>query len=304
MSKSLPGVEGNRPSGDDRRRGLIVTAAALVVISPDSLIIRILALDTWTLLALRGPLMSLGLFSIVALRYRKALWTKTTSMGSAGVALVGFSAAGSLLFVWALSQTSVSNVLVILAGAPIVAALLGRVFLHESVPPRTWLAIAFAISGVMLIVELGESRTFLGDVAAVGAMLALAATITVTRYSRANDMTPALVGSQMLIGLLAIPLAHFAALGPIDVVLVLLSSLILLPIGNALFISGPRYLPGAEVSLLLPIESILGTVIVWWALGEVPGTRTIIGAFVVLGTIAVHSVLSMRESSRLRVAQF
>jgi drug/metabolite transporter (DMT)-like permease len=70
--------------------------------------------------------------------------------------------------------------------------------------------------------------------------------------------------------------------------------LYMLPVGTALMFLGPRYIPAPEVGLLLLLESILGPVWVWLALGEEPGSSTLLGGAIVLSTLAINTVWALR----------
>ena len=54
-------------------KGLIVTVAGILVLSPDSLLVRLIATDAWTLLFWRGLLMAVGTSAGLALIYRGKL---------------------------------------------------------------------------------------------------------------------------------------------------------------------------------------------------------------------------------------
>jgi drug/metabolite transporter (DMT)-like permease len=78
-----------------------------------------------------------------------------------------------------------------------------------------------------------------------------------------------------------------------DMGYLLIMGLYMLPIGTALMFLGPRYIPAAEVGLLLLLESILGPVWVWMALGEAPGNSTLVGGAIVLSTLAINTVWAL-----------
>src|SRR3546814_2244300 len=64
------------------------------------------------------------------------------AFGGWGLLLAVVFAAGTFFFILALSLTAVADVLVIVAAAPLAAAVLSLVFLGEGVPLRTWVAIS------------------------------------------------------------------------------------------------------------------------------------------------------------------
>jgi len=58
----------------------------------------------------------------------------------------------------------------------------------------------------------------------------------------------------------------------------------------------PRYITAAEVNLFFLLETILGPLWVWLVIHEQPSIETIIGGIVIIVTIAVHSILALREA--------
>src|SRR3546814_11633877 len=69
------------------------------------------------------------------------------AVGGWGLLLAVVFAAGTFFFILALSLTAVADVLVIVAAAPLAAAVLSLAFLGEGVPLRTWVAISLRSEG-------------------------------------------------------------------------------------------------------------------------------------------------------------
>lgn len=63
---------------------------------------------------------------------------------------------------------------------------------------------------------------------------------------------------------------------------------IVLPGAIALIILALRYLPAAEVALLSLLEVVLGPLLVWIVLSEMPTLRTISGGLIVLVTLSLY----------------
>ena len=57
----------------------------------------------------------------------------------------------------------------------------------------------------------------------------------------------------------------------------------------------PRYISAAEVNLFFLLETILGPLWVWLVIKEQPSIETIIGGTVIIATIAVHSIMSLKK---------
>jgi len=58
----------------------------------------------------------------------------------------------------------------------------------------------------------------------------------------------------------------------------------------------PRYITAAEVNLFFLLETIMGPLWVWFVILEQPSIETIIGGFVIIFTIAIHSALSLKKT--------
>ena len=60
----------------------------------------------------------------------------------------------------------------------------------------------------------------------------------------------------------------------------------------------PRFIPAEEVNLFFLLETILGPIWVWLVIKEHPSLETIVGGLVIILTIAVHSYLKLKTSSK------
>ena len=76
----------------------------------------------------------------------------------------------------------------------------------------------------------------------------------------------------------------------------LVMGLYVVPVGTALMYVGPRYIPAAEVGLLLLMESILGPIWVWLVFAEQPGVNTLVGGAIVLSTVVINTIWALKFS--------
>lgn len=279
----------------DHAKGLLITTAGVLAITPDSLLIRLIEADSWTILFWRGLLTAAGIAGLMLLLYGRAAPARFRDAGRPGLLVAVLFTGSTIFFVNALTLTSVANTLVIVAASPVFAALLSRIFLGERAAARTWIAMIVVIGAVGLIVSGGfEGGRWVGDFCALGTSICVAGSFVVTRHARASDMSPAISLSGLLTALAAWPLAAPLSVDGDSMLLLVLLGLIL-TVGFALMMIGPRYITAPEVSLLLPLETVLGTALVWLVLGEEPGGRAIVGGIVVIGTLIIHSVIASRR---------
>ncbi|MPZ10080.1 MAG: EamA family transporter [Kiloniellaceae bacterium] len=289
----------------DHHKGLLLTSLGVLALTPDSLLVRLIDADPFTLLVWRGLLQALGVLAILAVLHRGRVAAPFRAVGRWGLVLAVVFAAGTVFFILALSLTAVADVLVIVAAAPLAAAVLSLVFLGEGVPLRTWIAISLTLVGIALLVseDLG-SGSLLGDLAAAACALCIGATFTITRHGRAVSMVPAMALAGLVTAAMALPFALLLEDGPwlfagAQLGYTLAMGLVVVPVSFALITLGPRYLPAAEVGLLMLLETVLGPLWVWLVLGEHPGELALAGGALVVLTLAGHAATGGRRQPAL-----
>ncbi|MCX7962849.1 MAG: DMT family transporter [Burkholderiales bacterium] len=204
-------------------------------------------------------------------------------------------------FMLALSLTTVANTLVTMATMPFFAALAGRLFLGERIPPRTWAAMAAAAVGVAAMFhEAFASGTIAGSVVALAVPLAAAAnTVTVKRARGQVDLVPALlVGGAISVALaapFALPLSADARDLAIFAALALFQ--LALPCALLVAVAMPR-LSAAEIGLLSLLEVVLGPLWVWLAWREHPGSAALAGGAVVIAALAANEAIALWRERR------
>lgn len=281
----------------DHSKGLLLTFIAIIILSPDALMVKLIECDLWTLLFWRSLLTSITMAFLLLLIYRRRFVQCFYAVGWTGVLSALTITVGSVLFVAALKQTSAANALVILAATPVVSSLLGWLFLREKPPVRTQLAILTCFGGILLIFSGSlNSGLLVGDLLALAATFMWGANIVIIRSGRHVNMVPA----NLLGNLGVVPIALFLGSAPLavnqtDATLLLLMGGFVLPVAFALITLGPRYLNAAEVSLILLLEPILGPLWVWLALEAAPSFRTLLAGVLIVGTLAVHTFCSRRR---------
>ena len=283
----------------DHLKGLLITTLGVLVLTPDSLLVRLIGLDSWSMVFWRGLLIMIALTLALAVYYRGETLARFRAIGWSGLAVAALLAVSSVFFILALHNTSVANTLVIVAAAPLIAAILSRVFLAEAVPARTWAAILAVLVGILVLVSDGpRSGTLGGDLAALVAAFTIAGAFTLVRRARALNMVPATALGGAISALAMLPFATPLAVAPGEVWLLLVLGLVVLPVSFGLITLGPRYLPAPEVTLIMLLETVLGPFWVWLVLEETPGARALVGGAIVIGALILHSLASLLAQRR------
>ena len=277
-------------------KGLLITACGVLVISPDGLLTRLITTDHWTMIFWRALFLSFGMWLVINLVYPNRAWQQYKTVRGPGLLMVGAYSLGTISFIFAITHTSVANTLIILSTTPLFAAIIGRLLLHEKIQPRTMVAILLVCIGITVMASGSAEQQggLLGDMAAILGSFFLACGFSFVRRVPGVSAFSAISCSGLLTAVMILPLASPLAVSQADVGYLLIMGLYMLPIGTALMFLGPRYIPAPEVGLLLLLESILGPVWVWLALGEEPGVSTLLGGAIVISTLAVNTIWALK----------
>jgi drug/metabolite transporter (DMT)-like permease len=267
------------------RRGQIYVALAAIAWSTAGVLQRQLSVDISTQVAGRAVFAAIALLLFVAVSERGRFLAAWRSIGVAGIALAVGIAAASASFIAALNHTSVARVLFIMAASPVLAALLGWIFLGEAIARRTALAMAIALAGVALMLGAPGGGSATGDALAVGMTLAFAITLVITRHRRDVSMAPATCLSQLILIAVFAPLATPGAIDAGEAGWLALLGGGQIALGLALLTVGARLIPAAQVALITLLEVVLGPIWVWLAYAEQPDAATLVGGAIVIVAI-------------------
>ena len=277
----------NKPT--QRLMGIGIVTAGILTISFDALLVRLAAVDGWNVAFWRGLLMAMAMYlfgkwqsdaGVKNAPDRKVVWL-------AGATL----AISSLSLVLAFTLTKVANAVVILSSAPLFTAILSHIFMSEKCPFRTWLSILICIVGVLWVMSGSLSNiNYIGDLLAVVCAVFIGVYLTLFRRYPAMSMKRVIVRGGLLLAFLTLPIATPFQLPWSSYGWLVIMGLIQMPLGLVLMTIGTRYLPAAEVSIFLLLETIMAPVWVWLILGEVPPAATFAGGGLILLTLILHSL--------------
>ena len=267
-----------------------------MVLSLQGIPIRLIEVDAWTLLFVRGVLAAPGLFVFFLVMERSRWKDQLRAMGVAGMTAALLFALDNAMFIYSITHTSVANTLLMISLSPLFAGLLTRIVLRQQVPRRTWLAIGGGAVAT-LVIMLGSlvAGDLPGTLAGLVASIAIGGTLVVLRSKPFLNMVPAIAIGAGLSGLVGLPAANPGSAGLRDWILLLVLGLLVMPLAFGLIATGPRFIPAAEVALLLLLQTVLGAYWVWIAVGEVPATATLVGGAMLLVVLAVHSVATLKS---------
>ena len=116
---------------EDKQKGVLLSLCGILIITPDSLFIRLSNINSWDLVFYRGIIPFVLLFLGLVIYYKKNFLKIFMAIGIAGVLNALIVALTNITFVMSLENTNVANTLIMLTLAPFIAALLSMFFLNE-----------------------------------------------------------------------------------------------------------------------------------------------------------------------------
>ena len=273
-----------------RFQGSIVILCCGVAFSFGALTFRYLEeADAWQYLFVRGA--SAALVSIVIiLGMGRNPFKSVIEAGSAQV--IAGLVMGSLfiLYVVALSRVTAAFVLLVQSTSPFYAALFARFFLKESLTRDTGIAMFFSLIGVGVMVGGGlEGGDTVGVILSVVLSVALGGYTVLVRSSPARDPgVPTVVGgsaSALVAGLVA-GFGPGLEMSGNDMFMAFIGGGILIGAFTPFWNYAHRFVPSADISLLLISEIVAAPLWVWIWVDETPRTETLVGGAICLTSVA------------------
>lgn len=279
-------------------KGILITALGVLIVTPDSLFVRLIDGDPLVTGFWRGLIAGLVVFIAVLLFQGPRAFSVVFRSGKPGLIYMVLVASTAPAFALAVTNTSVANVVFILAATPIFAAIYSRIFLGEPIERRMVLTLIAVVIGLGVI-TIGSSESEIaswkGDLWAVYIAAAFAAALTAVRKIKDVSMVPAVpfayIGAALVLLLFTSPFEAFAANWPLY-----LGHGVMIGAASCLLTLGPRYITSAEVSLLVLLESVLAPILVWCVLGEDPGPLAIAGGAMVIVALLVSNYFAVRAT--------
>jgi drug/metabolite transporter (DMT)-like permease len=204
-------------------------------------------------------------------------------------------------FIPALQLTSVSNVAIIIATGPFVAAGIARIWLGE-VPRRSTLIASFvALLGVAIISGAPMTNADARGIGLACIMtVAIAAMTVAIRRHKQVSMVAAAALSNFLGSVVSAPFAQGAlsATGS-DLGVLAMFGLLQVGTGLTLFVLGSRLLPSGQAALIATIETPLMPFWIWLGFHELPGPRALVGGSLVMGAVFADIVADNWARARI-----
>ena len=279
-------------------KGLALTSLGVFIMSLESLFIKFTTISPFLFSFYIGIFMFISMISTFIFKekavLKKALNTNLLMLIVCAI-LMGTS---NIFFITAVKTTTVANVVIIFSTAALFSALFAYLFYKERITKNIIIASFFMFVGLFIIfndkLEIGSIE---GNIYALFCT-ALFATSYVL-LSRYKDMNRVILTafSGLALSIIAFFFCDELAIDFKTLTVVMIMGLLISPISRVLLGTGAKYIRASEVSLLMIIETIMAPIWVWIFLNEVPSSYTFIGGSIIIATLIINSIYTLKKEN-------
>ena len=274
--------------------GLMLALAGALLLTPDTLLMRLSGLDGGAMLAWRASLAGLVFLSIgLIARFREEKENRARVASFGFWSLVICQIGNASFFAFGIALAPVAVVLLAVATVPVIAALLGYFLLGELADRRVWATIILVFSGILMSVagdiERGlniDFETLLGACCGLAVAVSLAFNFVIIRKNKTVPFELAIGLGALIAGCTAFYLwpAAWQVRGA-SLIYISVTGLIILPVSFFLLSKASRLTSAANVSMIMLLETVLGPLWVWLGIKETPSLLTLLGGVLVVGAL-------------------
>ena len=279
----------------DKRRGELMMVACGVLWSMSGITMKYINWSPLLIVGGRGVFSALIIFISIKMSGYKLKVTKK-SMGMAFLTFMNL-----LCFVSANKYTTAANAIVLQYTAPIFVLLVTAFILKRKLKAHEIITVLIALGGIVLFfMDKVSNNGLFGNVLAVtsgffmGIMYALTGEI-----KDDGERISGLVLGHTALALICIPiglvLTDPAEITLVPILLVVFLGVVQMGIPYSLYGRATALISGVEVSLISMIEPILNPIWVALIYGEVPGSRALVGAVLIIGAVVAYTIIDAKE---------
>ena len=203
-----------------------------------------------------------------------------------------------ITFIWSITNTSAAITLLCLASMPFITALLGFLFLKETISINVWVAIGIATVGI-IIMAFGnhEKNTLMGFILGIVSAVGFSVFSVSLRWRKETPKftTVSIAGLIcFIVSLIVIINKDLSLISSNKNQALCAAHGTIVCLGMILYAIASKNIPAAELTLLSLTEVIGGIFWVWlpWlGINEIPATNTIVGGFLIFLAIFYYSLV-------------
>ena len=285
----------------DKQKGITLSLIGVLLITPDSLFIRLISFPSWHLVFYRGLIPFICLFVLLIIYYKKNFIHACIITGLPGIFYAILIALGNTTFIISIHNTNVANTLIMISLTPFATAIMSSIFIKEHPDKKMWLTIISCFFVVLFIFyDSYEGNRIFGDFFGLLTAFFVGGSAVVVRYGKIVNFLPALLLSKIFTMIIALSFIQSMPmlLEGKNAYLIISMGILCVFLPMTLLTLAPRYIPAYEVEIFFVLETILGPIWVWLIVHEQPSNKTIIGGICIILIIIAHTLSELIKSRK------
>lgn len=270
-------------------KGMLMAFLGVFILTPDGVLIRLADADSWSIIFWRGFFFAIGILIILLITSRSKTISEVKNIGKDGILIGILTGLGSVTFVLSIQLTSIASTLVIVSIMPMMIAIISWLILKEKSGIFTWISMFIVIFGIYIVMS-GEPRgtNLYGNLLALLSVTFGATGFTLIRKNKNISMVPSMGINGLVQSIVAIFFIQ-AIILPLDSMFYVFAMGLMQALSFSLITSSGRYIPATEVGMFMPLGAVFGILAGWLIINEEPSSSALIGGFIVLLTLSIHS---------------
>ncbi|MDC0472479.1 DMT family transporter [Pelagibacteraceae bacterium] len=247
--------------------------------------------DVWQVLFLRSIFFLVALIFFLLVTYKKD--TIKIIKDSGLPALFGgfFLSLSFVAYVFAITITTVANVVFIISTQTIFLAIFGYFFLQEKISLKGFFSIILAMIGITIMVSNSISTgSFFGNLVALVIPINFSILVIIIRKHPKLDMVPAIFYSGILSCIYGLILSDNLNFSSNDILMGFLLGVPQLAFGFICITIGSRTTKAVTIGILMLVETIGAPFWVWMFLNEIPPLSVFIGGFIIILAVIIKGL--------------
>lgn len=277
-------------------KGLILTSLGVLIMSLESLFIKFTTISSFLFSFYIGIFMFVSMAS--TLLFKEKDFVKNAIKSSLPILIVCSILMGvsNIFFITAVKTTTVANVVIIFSTAALFSALFAYLFYKEKITKNIFYASFFMFLGLYIIFnDQLNIGSFEGNVYALLCTALFSISFVLLSRYKEMDRVVLTAFSGVSLSVIAFFFCDELLIDFKTLTIVMVMGLIISPFSRVLLGNGAKYISASEVSLLMIIETIMAPIWVWIFLNEVPSSYTFIGGSIIIATLIVNSIYTLKR---------
>ena len=259
------------------------------ILTPDGVLIRLADADSWSIIFWRGFFFAIGVLIILLMTSGSKAVDEVKQIGKDGIFIGILTGLGSVTFVFSIQHTTIASTLVIVSIMPMMIAVISWLILREKSGIFTWISMVIVVIGIYIVMS-GETKgsNLYGNLLALLSVTLGATGFTLIRKNKDISMIPAMGINGLVQSVVALVFIEAVILS-FDTMIYIFAMGVMQALSFSLITSAGRYIPATEVGMFMPLGAVFGIVAGWLIISEEPSSSALIGGFIVLLTLFIHS---------------